>query len=280
MKKFSSRTFPRSRLAFALAVAFALILSSIQGCHQSGGNGSDSANKGPSKEEILPNADKAYYYLQSRGLKSFRCTVQLNLKPSEVDQSKFAQLDKSRYAVVVDDQGSATVTPVRASGKPNDQGLDEVASDGRQLVEAFFQMWDSLVFTGMFTGSDDEKKMSPWEQPDGFHYSGSLADGSKEFVLTRDSLLTTMKMTSEGATILMQPKFAKTDGGLWLMTGMDTDKTVEDFPVNQEEKLSVQIQYQPVGGFQLPASVEDQITLSNGVVSIGMNFTDYHLTKQ
>jgi hypothetical protein len=280
MKKSSSGKFSRSRIKFSLAAAFAIILSAILGCHQSRGTGSDSANRGPSKEEILPNADKAYYYLQSKGLKAFRCTVQLNLKQSDGDQSRLEQLDKSRYSVVVDDQGSAKVTPLLASGKPVDHSLDETVSDGQQLVEAFFQMWDSLVFTGMFTGSDDEKRMTPWEQPDGFHYSGSLADGSREFVLTRDSLLTTMKTTSEGTTMVMQPKFTKTDGGLWLMAGMDSDKTVEDFPINQEEKLSVQIQYQPVEGFQLPADVEDQIILPTGTLSIRMNFTDYRLTEQ
>jgi hypothetical protein len=273
MKKSDSGKLACARLGFSLAVAVAVILSSIQGCRQSGASEAE-------KAALLPNADKSYYYLQSRGLKAFRCSVQLNLNSSEVDPSKFAQLDKSRYSVVVDDQGSATVTPIRAGGKLNDHGLGGTVSDGQQLVEAFFQMWDSFVFTGMFTGSDDEKRMTPWEQPDGFHYTGSLGDGSREFVLTRESLLTTMKMTSVGATIVMQPKFAKTDGGLWLMTGMDSDKTVEDFPINQEEKLNVQIQYQPVDGFQLPANVEDQITLPTGMVSIGMNFNDYHLTKQ
>jgi hypothetical protein len=273
MKKSNSGKFARSRLAVSLAVALAMTLSSVQGCHQSGATEAV-------KAAILPNADKSYYYLQSQGLKAFRCTVQMNVKQSDGDQSKFAQLNKIQFSVVVDDQGSAKVTPFLASGRPIDHSLDETVSSGQQLVEAFFQMWDSLVFRGMFTGSDDEKKMTPWEQPDGFHYSGSFADGSREFVLTKDSLLTTMKMTSEGTTVVMQPKFTKTDGGLWLMTGIDTDKTVEAFPVNEEEKLSLQIQYQPLEGFQLPAKVEYQAALPTDVVTIDMNFTGYHLTKR
>jgi len=280
MKKSSPGRFARRPSALPLAFAFVMIFAAIQGCHQSGGAGSDSANKGPSKEEILPNADKSYYYLHSRGLQSFRCTVQLSTSQSDGDQSKLAQLDKSRYSVVVDDQGTATVTPILARGKPADHSADDTVSAGQQLVEAFFQMWDSLVFTGMFTGSDDEKKMMPWEQPDGFHYSGSFGDGSREFVLTKDSLLTKMELKSEGSTMVMQPKFAKTDGGLWLLTEMDSDKTVEGDITDEEEKLSVQIQYQALQGFQLPAHVEDQLALSNGAVTIGMNFTDYHLTKQ
>jgi len=273
MNKSSSGKFARARLGLSIAVAVAVILSSIQGCRRSGATEAE-------KAALLPKADTSYYYLQSQGLKAFRCTVQLNVKQSDGDQSKFAQLNKIQFSVVVDDQGSAKVTPFLASGRPIDHSLDEIVSTGQQLVEAFFQMWDSFVFTGMFTGSDDEKKMMPWEQPDGFHYSGSFADGSREFVLTKDSLLTTMRTTNEGTTVVMQPKFTKTDGGLWLMTGIDTDKTVEAFPINEEEKLSLQIQYQPVEGFQLPAKIEYQTTLPTGVVTIDMNFTGYHLTKR
>ncbi len=273
MKKSSPGKFACGRLGLSLAVAVAVILSSIQGCRQSGAAEAE-------KAALLPNADKSYYYLQSQGLKAFRCTVQVNVNQSNSDQSKFAQLNKIQFSVVVDDQGSAEVTPVRANGKPLDHNLDVTISEGQQLVEAFFQMWDSLVFTGMFTGSDDEKKMMPWEQPDGFHYSGSFADGSREFVLTKDSLLTTMRTTSEGTTVIIQPKFTKTDRGLWLMTSVDTDKTVEASPINEEEKLSLQIQYQPIEGFQLPANVEYQTALPNDVVAIDMNFTGYHLTKR
>ncbi len=273
MKKIKPGRFAFSWLAFSLALAVAVILSSIQGCRQSGATEAE-------KAALLPKADKSYYYLQSQGLKAFRCTVQMNVKQSDGDQSKFAQLNKIQFSVVVDDQGSATVTPLLAGGRPIAHNLDETISDGQQLVEAFFQMWDSFVFTGMFTGSDDEKKMMPWEQPDGFHYSGSFGDGSREFVLTKDSLLTTMRTTSEGTTVVMQPKFTKTDGGLWLMTGIDTDKTVEASPINEEEKLSLQIQYQPLEGFQLPAKVEYQTALSTDLVTIDMNFTGYHLTKR
>ena len=122
MKQIKPGRFASPWPALSIAVAFAAILCSIQGCRQSGATEAD-------KAALLPKADKSYYYLQSQGLKAFRCNVQLNLKQSDGDQSKFAQLNKIQFSVVVDDQGSAKVTPFLASGRPIDHSLDETISE-------------------------------------------------------------------------------------------------------------------------------------------------------
>ncbi len=114
------------------------------------------------------------------------------------------------------------------------------------MVQGFFQSWDSFVFLGIFSPSEDETYDSFSELPDGFHFAERVGESKVEVVLTKEALLTDMKLTSSSTIADSQPQFTKTDKNLWLMTSVDNDFN------NGAMKVNVQIQYQPVEGFQLP----------------------------
>jgi hypothetical protein len=274
MKKSGSGKFARTWLALFLAVAVAVGLAPSRASAQSGNTTPASTNKGPVNEELIRKANESYYYLQSQGLKAFQCKIQLSWKQSAGDPSNLEQLNQIRFSVVVDDQGAANVTPFLASGAPIDHSQNEMVSGAQQTVEGFFQSWDNFVFLGIFNASDEEALSSPSEQPDGFHFTGRSGDANMELVLTKDALLTTMKIATPSTIIVMQPKFTKTERGLLLMTSMDADIN------NGTQALKMQIQYQQVEGFQLPAKADFRVTLPTQVVSLEMSFTDYQLTKR
>ena len=259
-------------LIVATALAFAPIASRTPA--------QTSANK-PDKKEILVKARQSYYVLRNEGLKSFQCVIQPNWKqllayllekPVTDNDPRLAQIAAVQYAAVIDEQGSAKVSPVRPAGANIDSSLDEVITGGQQVVDGFFKSWGPMVITGAFPEEQDQN-YDLSDQPDGYHLIQKAGDVSIEFILARDIVLTAMKVTSPSTNILMLPKYSKTEKGL-LMSGVDTD-------INKgAQVVNFQVQYQTLEGFRLPGKVSYQVTLPSQKGSFELNFTQYQLTKR
>jgi hypothetical protein len=263
-----------SCLAFFLAAALVLLPAASKASAQSG-------TKSPDKTQLLLKARQIYYVLQNQGLKSFQCTIQpdwvkfakaMTQGGASVDEAKIALVTPVAFTAMVDEQGIPTATPFLAAGGNIDPSVNQMVVGAKQVIEGFFKTWGSVVFTGIFAFSDDQD-LTFSDQPDGYHLSQKTGDANVDLVLTQDSLLTALKVTSISSIIIMKPKYSQMDKGL-LMTSVTSDIN------NGTQKVDFQVQYQTVEGFQLPDKVGYQVTFPTQAVSIEMSFTKYQIAKK
>ena len=272
---YSKKTsFTFSSLALFLALALLVIPAAYKTSAQS-------ESSPPDKAQLLLKARQIYYVLQNQGMKSFQCTVQpdwakfakfMTQNGSSVDQAKIALITPVAFTAVVDEQGNATATPFLAGGGKIDPAVNQMVGGAKQVIEGYFKSWGSVVFTGIFTPSDDES-LTMVAQADGIHFSQKTGEANVDLVLNRDSLLTSMKVSTASAIIVMNPKYSKTDKGL-LMTSLNSDIN------NGTQKVNFDVQYQTVEGFQLPGKVSYQVTFPTQAVSIEMSFSNYQIVKK
>jgi len=264
-----------SWLALSLAAAFAITPAAGQTPAQS-------AAKPLDKKTVLQKALQTYYVLENQGLKSFQCVVQPDWKkfmdteepkPANGEDPRLAMLSPVQYSVAADNQGDPKITAVRPTGGTTDSSVDQIVADAQRAVLGFFESWDSMVLTSLFSPStDDGYTLS--EQPDGYKLTTVAGEQHIEISLTKDFVFTLMHITAPGVVISINPKFTKTDKGLLLMTGYDDDIN------NGSQKVNVQIQYQTIEGFQLPSKVSYVVTFSGHTVPMDLHFTNYQLPKR
>lgn len=273
MNSSKKTSFTFSSLALFLALALLVVPAGYKTSAQS-------ETAPPDKAQLLSKARQIYYVLQNQGMKSFQCTVQpdwakfakfMTQNGSSVDQTKIALITPVAFKTVVDEQGNATATPFLASGGTVDPAVNQMVGGAKQVIEGYFKSWGSVVFTGIFTLADDQDLVMA-AQPDGIHFSQKTGDATVDLVLNRDSLLTSMKVSTTSAIIVMNPKYSKTDKGL-LMTSLNSDIN------NGTQKVNFDVQYQTVEGFQLPGKVTYQVTFPTQAVAIEMAFSNYQITK-
>jgi hypothetical protein len=173
---------------------------------------------------------------------------------------------------VIDEQGSVKLTPFWPAGSNVDSSLDQIITEGQQVVEGFFKSWIPMLVTGAFP-ADQDQNYALSDQPDGYHLIQTVGDATVEMILSKEIVLTAMKVNSSTANVLMLPKYSKTEKGLFL-TGVDTD-------INKGTQIvNFQVQYKTVEGFQLPDKVYYQVTSPAYKTSFDLKFTQYQLTKR
>lgn len=264
-----------SWLALLLVAAFAITPVAGQAPAQS-------AAKPLDRKTVLEKARQTYYILEDQGLKSFQCVVQpdwkkfidsMVQKPANGEDPRLALLMPVQYSVAVDNQSDPKITPIMTTGGTPDSSVEGVVAGAQRTVLGFFQSWDSMVLSSLFSPTE-EQSYTFSEQPAGYKFAETIGELNVELSLTKDFVLTSTKSTAPGVIILIYPKYTKIDKGLLLMTGMDDDIN------NGSQKVSVQIQYQTLEGFQLPSKVSYQVTFSGQTVPLDLNFTKYQLTKR
>jgi hypothetical protein len=284
MTKFRQGTAAFSRFALSCAVAFGVFLAAGPASAQNGTKLDAPVSKpapAPSRSPAPPSAMKAsilhkaesdYYILQSQGLKAFQCNIQPNWSQIVTDPDQLAAVRNVQFTAVIDAQGGVQVNPFLPDGSAIDPSLNQLVSGLQQTVTGFFQTWNSMVFSPMFSADTDEQLVYS-SQADGYHFSQKSSGTAVEIVLTKEALMTSMKVTTQSSVIAMQPAYIPTDKGL-LLTSMNS---VID---SGKQKVNFQIQYQNVEGFDMPAMTAYQVTLPDQVVSIDMSFSAYQIVKQ
>jgi len=264
-----------SCLLLSLAVAFSVTPAA-------GLSPTQSPAKPSEKKVVLQKALQTYYILENQGLKSFQCVVQPDWKkfmdaaaqkPATGEDPRLALLIPVQYSVVVDSQGDPQITPVMTTGGTSDPSVEGVVAGAQRTILGFFQSWDSMVLTSLFSPAEEDSYTLS-QQPEGYKLTEIIGEQHIELSLTKEFVLTTMHVTAPGVVISINPKYTKTDKGLLLMTGMGGDIN------NGSQKVSVQIQYQTIEGFQLPNKVSYQVTFSGQTIPMDMNFTKYQLIKR
>jgi len=281
--KIGSATF--LRLAFGVVAAMGLTLGAFQpAAHAQDGKRLDTPVAAPApakppvqntsamKDLILRKAEGAYYILQAQGLKSFQCVIQPNWAQIVTDPAQLALVNQVQFTAAIDDQGGATVTPFLPSGAAIDPSLNDLVGGLQQAAEGFFQTWNSLVFSRVFSPDDDDQLVYS-SQSDGYHFAQKTSDANVDIVMTRDALITAMKVTTSSSVIEMSPVYIATDNGL-LLSSMNS---VID---SGKQKVNFQLQYQLVDGLELPAMAAYQVTFPDQTVSIDMSFSAYKTVRQ
>jgi hypothetical protein len=284
MTKSSHSTAPFSRFALSCAVALGVLFAAGSASAQNGTKLDGPVSKpapAPTRSPAPPSAMKAailrkaesdYYILQSQGLKAFQCSIQPNWSQVVTDPAQLAAVRQVQYTAVIDAQGGVQVNPFQPNGLPIDPSLNQMVSGLQETITGFFQTWNSMVLTGMFS-ADSDTQLVYSSQADGYHFSQKSANTSVDITLTKDALMTAMKVTTQSSVIAMQPAYIATDKGL-LLTSMNSDID------NGKQKVNFQIQYQDVESFEMPAMAAYQVTLPDQVVSIDMSFSAYQIVKQ
>jgi hypothetical protein len=225
------------------------------------------------KEALLREADAAYYIPQNLGLKSFKCTIQPNWAKFISDRAQLSLVQGVEYSAAIDDQGAATVTAFRTDEAAIDPSVNQIVDGVKQTIEGFFQTWNNMVLSGLFSPATDGSFVFSTDMT-GYHLSQKTADTDSELTLTKDALIIAMRVITGGSTVVMQPKYTKTDQGL-LLIALNSDITTGD----SSEKVNFQIQYQLVEGIEMPALVAYQVTLPAQTISIEINLGDYQIVK-
>ena len=275
MNNSSKSSFAFSWLALLLAVA-------IASSPTAGQTPAQSAAKPLDKKTVLEKALQTYYNLQNQGLKSFQCVVQPDWKkfmdsqeqkPANGEDPRLAMLSPVQYSVADDDQGDPKITPVRPTGGTPDSSVDGMVAGGQRAILGFFESWNSMVLASLFSPAEEDSYGFS-EQPDGYKFTEIAGEQHIELSVTKDYVLTLMHVTAPGVVISINPKYTKIDKGLLLMTGYDDDIN------NGSQKLSVQIQYQTIEGFQVPSKVSYIVSFSGQTVPMDLYFTKYQLPKR
>jgi hypothetical protein len=224
------------------------------------------------KAAILRKAESSYYILQSQGLKAFQCNVQPNWTEVVPDPAQLALVSQVQFSAVIDDQGAVQVSAFLPNGAAIDPSVNQMVSGVQQTISGFFETWNSMVLSPVFS-ADDDAKLIYSSQADGYHFSQKNADTSVDIVMTKDALMTAMKVTTASSVIAMQPVYMATGKGL-LLTSMNSDIN------GGKQKVNFEVQYENVEGFEMPAMVAYQVTLPDQVVSLDMSFASYTLARQ
>lgn len=273
MSRSNKSTVALSCFTFLLAVALAISPAAGQTPAQP-------AAKAPDKKTILQKTRQTYYVLEDQGLKSFHCIVQPDWKKFMDSQAenpgtpdpRLPMLSPVQYSVAVDNQGDPQIAPIRPAGGTPDSSVDGMVAGAQRAILGFFQSWDSMVLSSLFSPSEEDSYTLS-DLPAGYKLSEIAGEQHIEISVTKDYLFTLMHVTAPGVVISIIPKFTKTDKGLLLMTAFDDDIN------NGSQKVSVQIQYQTIEGFQLPSKVSYVVSFSGQTVPMDLYFTKYQLGK-
>jgi hypothetical protein len=279
MKKFAQRHAVSASLLVIAAAVFAFTFVASPVFAQADGQRLDapaaapSAASAPTAKAILAMAESDYYVLQGQGVKAFQCDIQPNWAKLITDPAKLKLVRPIEYTAVIDEQGGVQVSPFRADKAAIDPSLDQIVGGVQQLISGFFQTWNPLVFSGVFSPAQDGG-LGFSSQADGYHFTQATGGTNVDMTLTKDALVTEMKVTTADSVIVMMPTYVPTNGGLMLLTGLNNDIN------NGTQKVDLQIAYQPAEGFQLPSTVSYQVTLPTQVVDIEMSLSDYQVVKR
>jgi hypothetical protein len=212
--------------------------------------------------KIVQRGHDAYYSLRARGLDEFQATVQPNWKqvlqgqnvtdPAQLE-SALKLLNGLHFNMLMDKEGKVTVRHTSDAEAPNaqvQQGFDQIYSGIDQAVSGFFATWSLFMLGSPFPPADSEFKLEDL----GSQYRLSYKEGPSDIVtmLSKDLVISSIKVTSPEFVSIVKPEIAKTDKGFMLI-GYVGDYTPHSGP--GVVHLNVTIENGAVNGLQLPVNL-------------------------
>jgi hypothetical protein len=251
--------------------------------------GSSFAARGTStdKRELLRAAQQSYYNLPSQGFIEFQCSVipdwtailKEELK-SDIppDHPGLKLLNKIHFWLSWDQKGSAKLTH-QSDYIPADQksmtDLNQTISGMEEVLTGFSHTMSSYLFTSPFPKIDGEYKLE--EKQDGYELSYREGPFDVETMMRKDFGIVQSKVVGPAFAGTIKPQLMKTDLG-FLVTGYEG--TYQPASESTAMRVSTQIDYKVVEGFQLPSKLTVDTTASGSTHRIEFQFTDYQVKKR
>lgn len=210
---------------------------------------------------IVQRGIQSYYRLTNEGLGSYSCTADPNweLMLGDLRKSDPAAADKTvgilrgiHFYVTVDSLGKATVTHNNPTAE-NDQmasGFKQIYDGMGQMIGGFYDTTAMFLFRTPFPPADTAFKLEPKGSQYDLSYKES--DTGVNAVVDSDSRVRSVEITTSEFKSVIQPTFSKTDKG-FLVAGYDA--TYQSKSPTDATTLSAHWDYQLIGGFQLPKTL-------------------------
>jgi hypothetical protein len=241
----------------------------------------------PNKKVVLAQARKAYYSLRNVGLLEFQSTVSPTWEVALRDviktnpagaQTALKTLSNLHFAMTLDPAGAVAVTHQSDIAPANEQikqGFDQIFSGMEQAVSGFFETWSPFVLTSPFPEVESEYQLEDL----GREYRLSYKEGTADVVttMTKDLVITDLKVTTSAFDSVLKPQFAKGPGG-FVLAGYEANYIPTSGP--GKTHLIVQIEYRETSGLQLPYKLNLDSVYDGTPTQMELTFTDYQVKKR
>lgn len=217
---------------------------------------------------FLTKASRIYYSTSKAGLKGFDCAVHpdwhalfLSAKPGTPaadDDAKILLLKTVAITLHGRLAGGSTLewnVPADAA-KPIDAdaqtALDGMHQASEQTLLGFMQFWTPFVDGSVIPSSSDGIEFTHTDKGVTLHADHGGTELTE--VLGSDMVLQQFNVATGGAKINFSPRYKTTDQGL-LVNGFLAHIQPPSTPADQAEEMHVDIEYQTVSGFPIPAKI-------------------------
>jgi hypothetical protein len=251
--------------------------------------GSSFAARGTStdKRELLRAARQSYYNLPSQGFIEFQCSaipdwtaiLKEELK-SEIppDHPGLKLLNKIHFWLSLDQNGSAKLTH-QSDYAPTDQksieSLNQTISGMEEVLTGFSHSISPYLFTSPFPKIDADYELD--EKQDQYQLSYREGGFDIQTTMRKDFGIVQMKVVGPKFTGTFEPQLVKTDLGFLVSS---YEGTYQPSSESNAMRVSVQIDYKVVEGFQLPSELRVNTKVGASSHRIDLHFTDYQVKKR
>jgi hypothetical protein len=226
-------------------------------------------------DELMARASKLYYSTTKAGLDSFVCEVHPDWHTIFVSANKNAPIggDDPRIILLKSIEitlhgrlkGGSTVdwTPPANPDSPIDADttrmLDSMHNTTNQSLQGFMQFWTPFVDGSAIPDSAEGVEIAKTEKGHTIH--ASLSGTSLTESLDDSLILQRFDVVSGGMTVHFAPSFKPTSKGL-LVNAFHAHIQPPGIEPDQAQEINVEIEYQPIHGFPIPARINIQVVNS------------------
>jgi hypothetical protein len=234
------------------------------------------------RKQLIRQARSGFYSLRRSGLVEFQATIKPNwatiAKGIESNSEGLKVLNGLHFWMSLNSDGKVTVShraDVAPAGQQRSEDLNQIFSGMEEMITGFFGTWSSFMLTSPLPEVESEYDLAS----EGDGYLLSYRDGATRVatVMTKDLLITEMKISATDFNSSIWPHFTKSREGL-LLTGYDANYQPTSGPGTTH--LKVEISYLEAGGLQLPQTLHLQGSYNGTSFAVETAFEDYQVKKR
>jgi hypothetical protein len=210
------------------------------------------------KADIINKAKNSYYGLRKLGLIQFQARVSPNwdtlFAGKDLDPEALKQIKEIKSTVVLGANDEIKVNTESGGSWPNaqlKQGVDLIFDGMSDMLKGFFPTWSLFMLTPPFPDGSEEFELK--DLGNTYLIRHKERDDDISISMTKDFMITEVKVITAGYSSSVFPNFTKTDKGFVLIGYSAKYRTVKG-PGSVD--LSIQIGYQEVAGLKLPQKIQ------------------------
>ena len=272
-----------ARLTAAL-FAFSLVAAAAAGHAQSppaanpsasSQSASQAASKPSPNDELLAKATKLYYSTTKAGLNSFTCEVHpdwreimLSTQPGSTvaaDDPRVSLFKSVKITLHGQLKGGSSLdwNPAPNPEHPPDEDstkmLDSMHKGTNQILLGFMQFWTPFVDGSVIPADSAGLEIAKTEK--GHRIHGDVSGTSFTELLDDSLILQHFDVVTGGAIVNFAPSYKPTDKGL-LVNAFLAHIQPPGVPPDQAQEMHVEIEYQTLRGFLIPAKINMDVVKS------------------